>query len=94
VKLRPLQVKQRDQDCRSTRPASPDDIRDELTEAAILAVHLIGKGKKTRALCFGMVELESVSGHIGGRADNVICDADVRRVYKRGASRSRKQTHQ
>ena len=41
LKLCPLQVKQRDEDRRGTRLASSNDIRDELTEATILAVHPI-----------------------------------------------------
>ena len=85
-----LQVEQRDEDRRSTRLAPPDDIRDELIEATILAVHPIGEGKKTRVHLFGGIKVEGVTGHIRGRADDVICDADVRRVHKRGGGSSRR----
>ena len=39
VSLHPPQVEQRDENGRGTRPAPPDDIRDELFETAVLAVH-------------------------------------------------------
>ena len=73
-----LQVEQRDEDRRSTRPAPPNDIRDELIEATILVVHPIGEGKKPRVHFFGGIKVESVTGHIRGRVDYVICNTDVR----------------
>ena len=77
MKLRSVQIEHRDKDRRGSRPASPNDIRDELVETTVLLVHPIGQTKKTGTHFFGGFEVESVSGRVSGRVDDVIWDGNV-----------------
>lgn len=82
VNLRPPQVEQRDDDRGGVCPASPDDIPDEPIEATILAVHPVRQGKEIQAHCFGRTGVESMSSHVRGGVNDVICDRDVSRRHK------------